>query len=368
MSTILKLNMTNNQSTIPNRNMTDGQSMIPHGNMTNGQYEEIPESDLIDIERNFDIPSSFLLVSKAGSGCGADAFFCLPKKAVKAIKAREQDNVADKVSALMSVLRVVKISCPTDFEDLYAEVGVLKAIRKQQPDGVCLPFFELTAVDTFSPTPTWFATTALPICCELEALLQQPYNALPEHLVWLIFWQLHKALHFLHNTCDPPLLHGDLHTGNIIIGYAEGSDLLQVKLIDFGLGGENGSTFPGILSRTEYSALATVMAEVMHGLEWNQSDCGLCNHPPDPNREASMLHSFHRLINEMRFYDSEGHTYGVLCKRFAPFAYRQMISMPQVARTQIRDMVLGLTRPRSEAMRAKITEVVTAEAQESGRC
>jgi hypothetical protein len=146
--------MTNNQSTIPNLNMTDDQSIIPHVNMTNGQYEEVSESDTSSIERNFDIPNSFLLVSKAGSGCGADAFFCLPKKAVKAIKARKQDNVADKVSTLMSVLRVVKMSCPTDLEDLYAEVAVLKAIRKQQPDGVCLPFFKLTAVDTFSPTPT----------------------------------------------------------------------------------------------------------------------------------------------------------------------------------------------------------------------
>jgi hypothetical protein len=77
-----------------------------------------------------------------------------------------------------------------------------------------------------------------------------------------------------------------------------------------------------------------------------------------------MLHSFHRLIDEMRFYDSDGHTHGVLCKRFAPFAYRQILSMPQVARTQIRDIILGLTRPRSEAMRAKITELVTAEVQE----
>lgn len=137
----------------------------------------------------------------------------------------------------MSILRVVKVACPASLNALREEVAALKAIRKHQPDGACLPFFELTAVDTFSPTPTWFATSTLPICCELEALLQ-PYRAIPEHLMWLIFRQLYKALHFLHNTCDPPMVHGDLHPGNIILGYAEGSELLQVKVIDFGLARE----------------------------------------------------------------------------------------------------------------------------------
>lgn len=80
-----------------------------------------------------------------------------------------------------------------------------------------------------------------------------------------------------------------------------------------------------------------------------------------------MLYSFHWLISEMRLPAAEEHTYRLLCKRFGPFAHRQILSMPQVARTRIRDMILGVARSRFEAMRTKITELLTAEAQDDAQ-
>ncbi|KAH5140111.1 hypothetical protein HBH70_095280 [Parastagonospora nodorum] len=331
--------------------------------MTEEQYQGIPESVMIEFEPSPDIPNSFLLVSEAGSGCHVDAYFCLPKDAVAATQAREQGNVADKVSALMSTLQVVKIACPIGLDGIRDEVIALKAIREQQPEGVCLPFFELTAVDTFSPTQNWIATSTLSICCDLATLLER-YQTMPEPLVWLIFWQLRKALHFLHNTCDPPMIHNDLHAGNVVLGYAEGSELLQVKVIDFGLARLDDSNCPVNRFRRDYSGLADIMDKVMHGSNLNYMGCNMCKHLPDPNGQGPMLHSFHWLINEMLWTAGNERSYGLLCKRFGPFAHRQILSMPQAARTQIRDMILGVTRPRSEVMHTKITELLTAKAQD----
>jgi serine/threonine protein kinase len=78
--------------------------------------------------------------------------------------------------------------------------------------------------------------TTFPICCQLSEL-KVSFEDMPEEFTWLIFIQLHKALDFLHNACDSPIAHGDLHDGNVIIGYRgpNDRDTAQLKVIDFGL-------------------------------------------------------------------------------------------------------------------------------------
>jgi hypothetical protein len=63
-------------------------------------------------------------------------------------------------------------------------------------------------------------------------------EAPPIGLVWLVFQQVYYALDFLQNTCSPPISHGDLQSGNVLLGFhdPDTETLPKVMLIDFGEG------------------------------------------------------------------------------------------------------------------------------------
>ncbi|KAH7068081.1 hypothetical protein BKA63DRAFT_581384 [Paraphoma chrysanthemicola] len=182
------------------------------------------------------IPSCFTLIAKAGSGINADAYFRLPTSDIKIARSTHSSS---SPRDMVSNLQVVK-TCRTLFQvQLPSEVSVLKAFQIQlysHSDHSTLPLFHLTAWDAGNAQPSWYACSTLSLCTDLKAL-EGRFHSMPEEFVWLVYTQLQAAITFMHKTCDPPLAHGDLHLGNIIVGYSAPDDtgLPQVKVIDFGM-------------------------------------------------------------------------------------------------------------------------------------
>ncbi|KAH7092017.1 hypothetical protein FB567DRAFT_435021 [Paraphoma chrysanthemicola] len=182
------------------------------------------------------IPACFTLIAKAGSGINADAYFCLP---TSHLPISGSSHSSSSRRDMMSKLQVVK-TCRTSYQgQLPSEVSILNAFQIQRhshPNHSLLPFFDLTAWDTINAQPSWYASSTFPLCTDLKAL-EGRFHSMSEEFVWLVYAQLHAAITFMHKTCDPPLAHGDLHLGNIIVGYDGPDDtgLPQVKVIDFGM-------------------------------------------------------------------------------------------------------------------------------------
>jgi serine/threonine protein kinase len=85
--------------------------------------------------------------------------------------------------------------------------------------------------------------SALPFYCDLHSVANPNIEAPPLGLVWLVFQNLYNALDFLHNTCNPPISHGDLQSTNILLGFhdPETETLPKVMLVDFGQGKDKRS-------------------------------------------------------------------------------------------------------------------------------
>lgn len=112
----------------------------------------------------------------------------------------------------------------------------MKSSQKQRTSQeVPLPFFEVLGYENLNTTPEWVITSTFPLCCNLSALIGE-FQSMPEEFMWLIFTQLRLALHSLHEICDPPIGHGDLHLANVVTGYSNphDQDLPQMTVIDFG--------------------------------------------------------------------------------------------------------------------------------------
>jgi hypothetical protein len=60
--------------------------------------------------------------------------------------------------------------------------------------------------------------------------------------IWLIFQRLYKARFFLGKVCKPPICHGDVQIGNIVVGFDDSDmvDLPGLMLIDFGVSSNTG--------------------------------------------------------------------------------------------------------------------------------
>lgn len=84
--------------------------------------------------------------------------------------------------------------------------------------------------------------STMPLCCDLHALVTHASESIPSGLGWHVFVQLHHALYFLQNVCDPWIDHRDLNTVNVLIGYNERDsyELPRVMIIDFGSASDDG--------------------------------------------------------------------------------------------------------------------------------
>jgi hypothetical protein len=309
------------------------------------------------------IPLSFTLVSKAGNGIAADAFFCLPTDAVTGTGIPDGDGTPAKASRLMAKLRVVKVSVHPEPMFMGKEIAILDAIKLQRPGHESThPFFEITA---FDPAGYWYATSTLPMCCELGSM-KGSFKHLPEEFMWLVFLQIRKALEFLHGRCDPPIAHADLHMGNIVIGYSGFADqgLPKIKLIDFGFSEyippSRNDRFP---LKSDVRGMLKIMDHIIHDYgEWNRDNCEMYLRCGAPEAGSSTFHSFHKAVNDnLAVYDRLC-SLTTLSQHFGSYAARKVASMPDAAGVQIRDAVRRAIHPRFESMEKTIQKLLTKPA------
>ncbi|KAF2851635.1 hypothetical protein T440DRAFT_527985 [Plenodomus tracheiphilus IPT5] len=260
------------------------------------------------------------------------------------------------------------------------EIALLKVIRDQSDSHYAQDrFFQLLNWDTSRLTPQWFTTSTFPIGCTLEEL-QYHYPSMPEDFTWLVFTQLLEALDFLHNVCDPPIAHGDLFPGNIMIGYPNSESkaiggLPQVKLIDF-----EGSQF----SKRDHTLASDNVTLTDHAYQGFASDILQCIsilyiitalHPsisdykppvinnscefPDIEADSAKLHLLSETLkaSQQRAYGNTPWVLQSLYNYFAPRAYEKLANISESAEAQMRDVILDVSRPKFVETQRRLVEL-----------
>jgi serine/threonine protein kinase len=191
------------------------------------------------------LPPSYTYVVTAGSGTYGDVQFCLQTSALLSARtdsesinlksATDYDTVRD---SLTKQVVVVKICHGTSVVALQQELEALHTIKVYTSTNLTPPslFALLDHGPCLDPTARYLTTSTLPIICTLESFKDQ-FLTLPEVFTWLIYARLSSALSWLNFTCCPSIAHGDLHPGNVLVGYpslSQYSQLPEIKLIDFG--------------------------------------------------------------------------------------------------------------------------------------
>jgi hypothetical protein len=312
------------------------------------------------------IPPSFTLVSKAGSGVAADAFFCLLRDAVTDEETPEPDQAPAKASRLMGKLQVVKLFARPEPMVMGKEIAILDAIKVQRPEHESThPFFEVTA---FDPAGYWYATSTLPMCCELGAM-KGSFKYLPEEFMWLVFLQIRKALGFLHEKCDPLIAHADLHMGNVLICFSGPTDqgMPKIKLIDFGFSvhvpASRRDQFLPI--KDDVHGLLKIMDCIIHDYgEWNRDSCEMYLRCGAPEARSSTFHSFHKAVNDNLVVGDRICSLSNLSQQFGRYAARKATSIPDANVAQIRDAVRKATYPRFQSMEKTIQKLLNPPAPE----
>lgn len=312
------------------------------------------------------LPSSYIEVSKAGSGEFGTVYYCLSADSVGASRFFDSGS-AKRTYELACELAAIKITKPLERKELNQEVETLKAIRKQVRGYTAEQrFFYLIEWDVENPEAPWMVTSTLPMCSSMTGLWQQ-FEQMPEEFIWLVYVQLLQALDFLHNVCDPPIAHGDLHRGNVMIGFPDPNSLglPEVKVIDFGF-----STF--VIEGTEVAMdrvkndtdeflfiLISLMDQSL-GYKWDADMCDLYVENRSPDNSESMIQSFYRALNEaLRARGSvEPADLRGLWDEFGDFAIQQVACISEASKKQIQDAILGKTKQQYDARIEKISEIL----------
>ena len=189
------------------------------------------------------LPSEYTYVTTAGTGTYGAVHFCPATLAVNSARAESRSSTERSLVCenLTKQLVAVKICIePDSIETLQTELEALQAIeahKKTDEGGACGELFSLLGhgqcLDGISH---YIVTSTIPIVCTLESL-KSHLLTLPEVFTWLIYSKLTSALAWLKETCEPGIAHGDIHSGNVLIGYSTlqaAPALPGVKIIDFG--------------------------------------------------------------------------------------------------------------------------------------
>ncbi|KAF3049316.1 hypothetical protein E8E11_008735 [Didymella keratinophila] len=131
---------------------------------------------------------------------------------------------------------------PDSIETLQTELEALQAINayKETEEGeACDEMLALFGLgQCLKGRSPYTVTCTFPIVCTLQSL-KPHFLTIPEVFIWLIYTKLANALHWPKDECEPGIAHGDLHSGNVLIGYPTLSfpthaALPKAKIIDFG--------------------------------------------------------------------------------------------------------------------------------------
>lgn len=160
-------------------------------------------------------------ICEAGSGLWGVVFFSLRKHDYDAAMATKSSNTFDD---LRSKLVAVKV-CPNSAIDS-AEVKALHAIR----DSVDGPNRN-NLLSLVNHGHKWIATKAITPSLSLQEL----EHPIPEAFVLHSLLEMTKACHFLYESCGKPMMHGDLHPGNMLIDASSQTEfgLPGLVVIDF---------------------------------------------------------------------------------------------------------------------------------------
>lgn len=190
------------------------------------------------------LPSKYIYVATAGTGTySGSVHFCLHTQAMSSARSglKSFTDISTVCETLTKQLVAVNICVESDsLKTLATELEALQAIEtytQTERDETCSALFALLDHgQCLDSTSRYIITSTLPIVCTSESL-KSHFSTLPEVFTWLTFAKLTTALHWLHNTCQPGIAHGDLHSGNILVGYSSlqhANTLPDFKLIDLG--------------------------------------------------------------------------------------------------------------------------------------
>jgi len=183
------------------------------------------------------MPPGYTTLRPAGEGSSGRVFLALPDPVV--ITARNQFRGGDEDGAVdFAVYRVVAVKISILVSHFADERWILQSINRQAHLHPSSDKIVSLIQSAPGPEPGWMVLSTMPICCDLHSVANPTIEAPPIGLVWLVFQEVYYALDFLQNTCSPPISHGDLQSGNVLLGFhdPDTETLPKVMLIDFGQG------------------------------------------------------------------------------------------------------------------------------------
>ncbi|KAF2250787.1 kinase-like protein [Trematosphaeria pertusa] len=248
----------------------------------------------------------FLPLALAGSGSSADVWFCTTSS-------------PNPLTSPPTQLYALKLPSRTKQDRLTRELRALRLIASTASP--LSPHFPRVLAADHPPAPfaecRWLATRAV-LGCTLHALLSASKpHPLPRHLVLHIALQLSAALSYLHSM-TPPLLHGDLFEGNVMLDMTwqrrNDQGFPHVVIIDFGAArfDDDGVDARALAwERTCVYRLAARLALFRRGSAGRRTE--------EEGRRCGWWWEFVRVVAEPRADSGPGEVMGLdaFCERFA---------------------------------------------------
>ncbi|KAF2650722.1 kinase-like protein [Lophiostoma macrostomum CBS 122681] len=181
-----------------------------------------------------DVPSSYSVIKRSGRGASSNVYLCINKMAIS-----QALSASEIKSQLVAVKVYDKHEAWTELAE--QEVRNLQTITKASRIHGSVQRCQTLLMHDLGST-TWIGTPAILGGMSLKqanyALNYGDKGAIPAEFVCHAFIELTEALNFLHNVCVPPVSHGDLHLGNVLIDVEAPRmghpGFPRLKLIDFG--------------------------------------------------------------------------------------------------------------------------------------
>ncbi|KAL6703920.1 hypothetical protein ACN47E_008956 [Coniothyrium glycines] len=300
------------------------------------------------------VPVDHIPLSKAGSGCFGSVFFCVPEHEVALATVPED---------LSQAVVAVKVTAQGGQATAADELKMLKYLEVQTPRFPSAEelFSKLLDWDASKLSgPSWIITSTWPVCTALTNLTGL-FSSLPEEFLWVVYIQMHRALDFLHDICDPPLAHGDIHTGNMLIGYSDldCSGLPKIRVIDFGFARLH---LPNSIKHASHANLDRVRRDVYMTLEVLDSIAheptakGLSRRPidyaassrePSPSDKSQEFHDFHSALKNglLSRINLPLNLRRDLWHKFGEYATRSLAAVSDDSTAKIRAVIQEVTKP-----------------------
>ncbi|KAF2822298.1 hypothetical protein CC86DRAFT_425927 [Ophiobolus disseminans] len=154
---------------------------------------------------------------------------------------KDKENVL--FDQLISNARAVKMY-KSEEEIPVSERNTFLDIRRQTTDeNGGNRIVQTPAYDQATSTPRWLMLSILPACCTLRDFFIATPD-LPYQFAWLLFLELYPMLKLMQQSCHPPIIHDDLCSGNILVGFKDASMQGPIVFLTVDLGNAGTATPP----------------------------------------------------------------------------------------------------------------------------